>query len=391
MWSKYKYYILSGIALILIGVLESIKPKEIVWLESYSKYDKIPFGNYVLFRELESIFSKSIITSTTSLPQSLDDSLQNTNLIIINSTFQPAEAELATLLEFVKKGNEVIIASRSISKNLLDTLNLEIENSFDEEVSTKVHFYLKGDTTSYEAPNQKIFFRTYFNDSDNVKFLGFDSNDKANFARTEYGEGRFFLHLEPSVFSNLFMLYEQNHQYMSRVMSHLPNQPVIWDEYYKIRKDYISKTPFQHILSTDGLQQALYLLLLGTLLYMIFASKRKQRIIPVVPLKSNSTVDFVETIGHLYYNESDHKDIGIKRISYFLADIREKYRIDTEVLDETFVQNLSNSSGVPHEDVSRLATNFRVIQAVADVLDERIIEQEKLIENFYNKARSYGK
>ncbi|QSE98308.1 DUF4350 domain-containing protein [Fulvivirga lutea] len=391
MWSKYKYYIVSGIALVLIGVLESIKPKEVVWLESYSRYDKIPYGNFVLFNELESIFSESIVSSSESLSQTLDDAQQKTNLIIINNSFQPAEVELEALLEFVNNGNQVLIASRTISQALLDTLNLSIENSFDDEIQTSYIFYLKDDSTRYTAPNQSMFFRSYFANSDEGNYLGFNSDDQPNFAFSTFGKGKIYLHLTPNVFSNVFMLADENHHYISQVLSYLPDQHTIWDEYYKVRKNYISKTPFQHILTTEGLQQALYLLLLGTLLYIIFASKRKQRIIPVLPTKANTTVEFVETIGQLYYNESDHKDIGMKRIDYFLAEVREKYRLDTEVLDDTFAKHLSNSSGVPFEDVSLLVTNFKVIRAVANVLDERIIEQEKLIENFYKKARSYGK
>jgi len=144
-------------------------------------------------------------------------------------------------------------------------------------------------------------------------------------------------------------------------------------------------------LTTDGLRQALYLSVLATLMYMIFASKRKQRIIPVLQPKANSTVDFINTIGQLYYNESNHKDIGMKRLKYFLADIRERYRIDTEQLDEKFCQGLSIVSGVPREDVNRIAANFRAISALETITNEKIIEQDRLIENYYNKENEYGK
>jgi len=174
-------------------------------------------------------------------------------------------------------------------------------------------------------------------------------------------------------------------------LSYLPNQTTIWDEYYKARKNYIKQTPFQQILTTDGLRQALYLAIIGTLIYMVFASKRRQRIIPVVPFKTNTTVDFVETMGKLYYNESGHKEIGMKRINYFLADIRERHRIDTEVLDEAFIRKLSTLSGVNRKDIDRLISNFKVIKTLKVVVADLIIEQDKLIDNYYNKERLYGK
>ena len=315
MWSKYKYFILSGLALLLIGVLESMKPKETIWLESYSKHDKIPYGNFILYNELESVFSKPIFSSSESLTQTLADSILNTNLIIINNTFEAEGYEVNALLKFVEKGNQVLIVSRRISESLLDTLGLQTKMEFDEKFQKDIRFSLSTDTTQYESPKQNILFRTYFHEPDSSTVLGIRSDGFPNFIGTNYGKGSIFINLTPSAFSNVFMLTGNNHQYVSQVLSHLSNQPIIWDEYYKVRKQYLNKTPFQHVLVTDGLREALYLMLLGTLLYMAFASKRKQRVIPVISPKSNSTVEFIETIGQLYYNESDHKNIGIKRIN----------------------------------------------------------------------------
>src|SRR5687768_12184410 len=98
MWAKYKFYILAGLAFLALGVLESMKPKETVWIESYSKVDKIPYGNYVLFNELESLFYKPILTSFESLHEALKDTLANTNLILINDSFDASRHEINALL-----------------------------------------------------------------------------------------------------------------------------------------------------------------------------------------------------------------------------------------------------------------------------------------------------
>jgi len=212
-----------------------------------------------------------------------------------------------------------------------------------------------------------------------------------NFIGLAFGKGRIYIHLLPSAFTNVCMLTNNNAKYISSVLSYLPNQATLWDEYYKARKKYIKQTPFQHILNTDGLRQSLYLTLLGTLTYMIFASKRKQRAIPVLPPKLNTTIEFIETIGKLYFNESDNKDIGRKRMNYFLADIREKYRINTEKLDKAFSLKLSTLSGVKKGEIDRLIYYYKIINTTYEVKDYHIIEQDKLIENFYNKEKLYGK
>ena len=124
---------------------------------------------------------------------------------------------------------------------------------------------------------------------------------------------------------------------------------------------------------------------------MIFASKSRKRITPVLPPKTNATLEFIETMSHLYYNESDHKDIGLKRESYFLADIRERYRIETEVLDSHFINKLSTLSGVAKMEIEKLVDSFNSIRRSQKVQSIQIIEQDKLVESFYRKERSYGK
>ncbi|MGL1888114.1 MAG: hypothetical protein OCD76_16480 [Reichenbachiella sp.] len=392
MWTKYKFYILAGLAFLTLGALETMKPEKTVWIESYSKFDKIPYGNYVLFDELSSIFSEPITPFFETLHSSLQDTISSTNLILINDSFDASRNDVKALLEFVNKGNQALIVCRNFPSSLLDTFDIKDLSEFDDEFSILGSYRLANDTTNYQGPSYNINYKTYFDSlSNNHQVLGYSSDSLVNFLGMNYGSGRIFLHSSPVAFTNAFILTNDNHSYISSILSYLPDQPTIWDEHYKARKNYVKQSPLQYILTTDGLRQALYLILFSILMYMIFASKRRQRIIPVLKPKSNSTVDFIETVGQLYYNESDHKDIGMKRLKYFLADIRERYRIDTEFLDEKFCQRLSTLSGVPREDVNQVATNFKVINTVDTVLDERISEQDQLIENYYKKEKQYGK
>lgn len=390
MWSKYKYFILSGLAMAALGALEAMKPKETLWLESYSKFDKVPYGNYILYKQLGNLFNEATKPSFEPLKATLNDTLSNTNLIIINNSFEAEQNEVDALLNFVNNGNQAMIISRQITDLLLDTLGLSTNFDFSQE--SEVSYGLLNDTTKFNGPTYNILFRAYFDSLSTAQPLGYRSDSLPNFVGLKFGSGQLFLHVLPSAFTNAFILTGHNDRYISSVLSYLPDQTTIWDEYYKARKQYVKQaSPFQQVLTTDGLRQALYLILLATFVYMIFASKRRQRIIPVLPTRTNATVEFVETMGQLYYNESDHKDIGLKRVNYFLADIRERHRIDTATLDEGFVQKLSSLSGVPIEDINQLITNFNVIKAVDVVLQDRIVQQDKLIENFYNKERAYGK
>ena len=74
---------------------------------------------------------------------------------------------------------------------------------------------------------------------------------------------------------------------------------------------------------------------------MVFEMKRKQRIIPVINPLANTTLEFVGTIGDLYYQSAEHKNIAEKRIHFLMDQIRAKYWINTDKLDEIFIQTLS--------------------------------------------------
>ena len=62
--------------------------------------------------------------------------------------------------------------------------------------------------------------------------------------------------------------------------------------------------------------------------------KRKQRIIPVITPLKNTSLEFVETIGRLYYQKGTRSGIAHKKIIFFLDFIRTRYNIATNVFNQ---------------------------------------------------------
>lgn len=392
MWKKNKYYFLIGFSILAIWLVEFNKPKEINWFESYSKYDKIPYGNYILYNELSSLFSGNIITATANIEKCLQTTSAVENYLCINKSFYPEDDDLLALVNYVAKGNNACIISRSVPSRLLDTLGLEINQSFSNVLNDSLLFSIAATQEQFHHIGTRSFLVSYFNtDSCNTfSNLGTVSDTLMNFIRVPFEKGQFYLHLNPLLFTNYHMLKNNNHRYVSAVLSHLPNGGIMWDEYYKNRKNAISQSPLYIIIETPGLRQALYVAIIALLLYMLFASKRKQRIIPIAPVKSNDTLNFTRTIGQLYYNENNNKDIGTKRMEFFLADIRKRYNLSTNKLDNDFCQSLHDASKVPLSDIKELVKICNIIKGVQHITNARIIEQDKLIESFYKKTNYYG-
>jgi hypothetical protein len=117
---------------------------------------------------------------------------------------------------------------------------------------------------------------------------------------------------------------------------------------------------------------------IGLILFIVFNSKRKQRIVPVIKPLENTTIDFAKTISNLYFQEKNYKDIIRKKIIYFLEKVRTLYHIETANLDDDFMLKLAHKSGKNEEDIKAL------IQLIVQLKNRGVFYEEDLIK--LNKA-----
>src|SRR5690606_28020185 len=130
-------------------------------------------------------------------------------------------------------------------------------------------------------------------------------------------KGSFYLSSVPGAFTNYYVLKPRQNRYAAQALSHLPVAPVWWDEYQK-QGPVGDSSVFRVLLCHDALTWAYYIALGALFLFVVFESKRTQRIIPVLEKPRNTTLEFVKVIGNLYYNHRDHRAIAEKKVNYFL-------------------------------------------------------------------------
>ncbi|MDW8288265.1 MAG: hypothetical protein RMJ89_09350, partial [Flammeovirgaceae bacterium] len=220
-----------------------------------------------------------------------------------------------------------------------------------------------------------ILSYTHFSElPDSVDVLGKTSRGEANFVRISYGKGYFFLHTAPLVFTNYGMLSEDNKDYVAAILSCLPmREEVIWDEYYKIGRERIN-TPLRFILSQESLRWAYYVSIAGLLLFVLFKTKRTQRIIPEIPPLKNTTLEFAETIGLLYYHHGDHKNLAQKMILFWKDYLRNHYYLRADTLDEQFAEELSQKTTISLEKIHNTLALIRFVESQPQITDETLIE-----------------
>ena len=217
-----------------------------------------------------------------------------------------------------------------------------------------------------------------------------------NFVRVAMGEGYFYLHTNPMVFTNIELLDEERLPYISGVFSHLSKGPIFWDEYSKLtsfnrsnnsQRSFNSRSPFQYILSQPPLAWAWYLLVILTAFYLFFRTKRRQRIIPVLERNVNSSLEFLQTIGHLYILQNDHKKIALHKARLFLSHIRSHYGLQTQNLDEGFVKSLAAKSEVDKKQIEAILLLYKNIQT-SSIVSEKILKSfHTQIEDFYKNSK----
>lgn len=393
-----KYIFLLAGAVLLIILVEWLTPKPINWTPTFSRQDKIPFGSHVVYEMLPELFpGKAVrINNRTLYENQQNGTLPNGNYVFVNDQFRIGEEDAHVLLDFVHRGNHAFIAAQYFDELLEDTLGFRTESVFftSDSVGLKLtHPQLKTDDFySYRKIN--LFYA--FAKPDSVKQATFEvlgvSNLKSrpNFIRIPFGKGYFYLNSVPLAYTNYNMLAEDNARYISGTLSYLPVQNVYWDEHYKAfgRSNGAdsSQTPLRFFLSQPPLRWGLYLTLGALLLFMLFEAKRKQRIIPIVQPLANTTVEFTETVGRLYYQYKDHKNIAEKKITYFLAHLRTQYYVKTTEFDEPLYTRLAEKTGVEKSEIVPLFQLIERIRRQSAITEPDLLTLNEKIESFLKKS-----
>jgi|WetSurMetagenome_2_1015567.scaffolds.fasta_scaffold00097_28 hypothetical protein len=373
-------------------VIRHFAPKPVDWRLNFSGNRRSPYGCSVAKELLPVLFpGKEISVNTANFYLTLrQDTIDKKNLIIINDEFNPDDLDLTALLAFAARGNSVFISSLSFTGRLCDTLKFKtnmpaIDTSMLKRVKEELRL-----SYSATAPDSVFFYKKMMPDSRfesydtlNTVTLGRDKSGNVNFILTRFGKGEIFIHCQPLAFTNFHLLYG-NYRYGFTALSHLPVENTIWDQYYKPEK-IIDLSPVRYILSQPALKAAYFMLVFTIIVYMIFGSKRMQRIIPVIGPEINTSLDFVTTVGKLYYRSRNHSDLARKKLIYFKEFIRNRYFI--QAINSEKIITLSQKSGVEEEKIRHLITIAGNISGKTQITRQELAELHQSLEDFYKNCK----
>ena len=376
--------------------LEATKPVPISWFPSYYQESSLPLGTSVLYQLMESEPGKELQELNRPPYELLKENELAGSYFFLNDYINFDETEADLLLDWVSKGNQVFVAAKSPGEQLLDSLGLEIETAFlTNSLVTEPMMELVNPEIAEEEPRHldRDVTINFFSEIENQnhRVLGrvqpkqdtlAEQDYLPNFISIYHGEGELLFHLQPEVFSNYFLLEQDNYHFSERVLSYISKENEwLWDGYYKNGKP-LNISPLKQILDTRSLKWAYYLMLIGIVIYVLFQGKRRQRPIPVIAPPVNKTFEFTQTIAGVYWDRKAFKEIAEKQISLFLEYIRLRLRIPTEKRDALFIRQLTERSGNNREDTEKLFKFIEQIESAGEVTEQDLIKLNRNITQF---------
>lgn len=180
-----------------------------------------------------------------------------------------------------------------------------------------------------------------------------------------YGKGEVIFVSSPLLFTNYGMLEGNTFVYIFRLMSYLADLPVYRTEAY-VKTDAMlvaEQSPFREFIKRPPLRWALYLVLLGVVLFMIFTARRRQRVIPIISKPANRSLEFIQLIGTLYYQRKDHVDLVRKKFKLFAEELRKTAGVDISDVntDDREYLLLAEKTGMNSDRLKKVIRQIRLV------------------------------
>ncbi len=378
------YAVIFIIILILVAMFGVNKKPVLDWRKNYNIEKKTPFGLYIFDQESNKLFDNKLEKVSVSPYNYYKKNNQKKphNILIIQKELD--EVSWQYIMDEVSYGSDVIWFTDNTTAAVRDTLGFRFKT-----VSYEKSYYLQltdknltnNDLLINKSPDNKGF--SYIRN--NIEVLGKTVRKEKNnqtsinvdFIKIPFGEGHFYIHSEPLILTNYYLLNSKN-KYLESILSYLPNRETVW---FMNNDTPLSMSPLRFIHSNPPLKYAWYLLLFSLIIFVIFNAKRKQRVVPIVEPLKNSSVEFIRSIGNLYLQEGDFHEMMAKKAQYFLNKIRMDLMIDTQNLDEQFINKLHLKTGKNIELIKEAVELIKKGQdPYASVMKEDLIRMNQLLD-----------
>lgn len=408
-------------AIVILVIMMRNQPARHFWLPHYNDkgiVKKEPYGLYY-FRQLITNRRGSGRTVTIKKPVAeLFRKGQPERGLYLFAGDKPyyTDKDASALIRYAEEGNRVLLIVNDLPEQFLRKLGLVNEEPRD------VFIIKSSDTINATLPfaDPGHQYRFWFQMSDSTlpfswRFLnlhefsrgvlkdrinGLTNGDDVHFYEVDVGRGKIMIHTNPILFTNYFLITEEGYRYASKVFSFLNED----EDIYYDRGSHSPGTDFSlhdpgtkgswigFVLRSPGLRWAWYLLLLLAMLFILFRSRRRQRAIPVVEPNENSVMEYIQTLGQIYFKHKNHRQIALQQHQLFMHHLAVRLKLRVNQPNELLIQDITAKTGVPEERVAALFDQATEISRRKSITAKELLGWYESLHYFYtySKPMNYG-
>ncbi|MFT7121127.1 MAG: hypothetical protein ACJAZ9_001305 [Neolewinella sp.] len=391
------------------------------WAESYDYEGDAPHDIYALYELLEAR-PEGIFLAEDSLAL-LNDVDETSNYIFVGQYAYYNEKSVTQLLDFVERGNTAFISAYQMPEDLgyhlfgdacfneyyldqqakfpvtyLDTVQLEL----DDKDYTLYHLW---DHNPYNRAAHYIDPSLLCDEAFDNEALGYINQEDINFVRLKWGEGNFYFHTNPIFLTNYYLADSLRHEYAEAAISVLGEGPVYWDEISRVppavarqrnnarnaqnQRNYgggrnllTGNEALSYIQQQPPLALAWYTLLFTTLLFLILKGRRRQRIIPLISRRENSSKRFIDTMSRLVYQSGNHGALARQELNNLRFHLKDRFGVRWKE-GEPPPENLAETIGAPTGIAERALIEIRLVQKKKYLEESDLVRFHRAIEPLF--------
>lgn len=381
------------------------------WEQELYKKSEEPYGLKLFYDALDKQ-EEGVTVINKNFTESLDTNKTNSTLVVMGSYLYLDTTKVKHLLKYVENGNNAFIAADEVPFELFehfffktDTVQ-EFDYYYDSLVSVNFkkaevpfqkeinfhHQYLKDTTKIYWSGYASGYFNRSFKKY-GFKPVSFIRDSVINCFYIQHGDGKIYFNSTPILSTNYYIIQKNGFEYTNNMLSTFNSGEIYWDETslspeFDMNEGMSARdNPLQLLFSHYTLRWGWYLFLITVFLYLLFRSKREQRIIPLMPKNNNTTIEYTKAIGVLYFQKKEHKNIANEMYVIFLSEVRGRYHITTNVEEKELIQKISERSAIKIEDIQSLFKQFRKIRFSPIANSKDLIKLHQTIEEYHKKRQ----
>lgn len=327
-------------------------------------HDDYPYPSYEHMKDIDSLVRAG--AHYANISTGLNDILlwrfileSDTMMLTRQNLYYPTSLDSTRLL------NQINPIAQQFYNRLIpsDQVTLQLANT---DVSATFSYVRNNDTLRRESWNEgyihKSVLDTLFPSAVVTSHVAGSTSSVTSFD-IPLGKGVIHISLIPAIFTNYAVANPDNFAFASRYVESWPSTVQVTDSYYP-QNDYnddnnttLGQSPLHFILSFPTLRWAWYLLLISLLLFILFRTQRKERIVPIIKGRTNQSLEFAKSLGTLKFKTAGttkHGELGQEMFRQFRIWAKRRFR-NNGAMDADFKVHLI---GMLPEQAERIETLF---------------------------------